>query len=223
MYEIDLITGKRKRRQMWLPVTRGSQGERQPCPFEVGQCVSLQPRSGVKGTKITVTAFSLTTLGLMTDTDATQQGYLGGLRGARAAWEAAYGPWKPDREAWAVQFALGDHHKFYEDHAEKYLRAKMGGARSYTDVPGQGVRGEGAVPSAELEPMAARAAQQRELAATSALRIVLASIEREVRTMEPHEASLAKEVKVNLRWLRRRAAQIRRELGEPFDKAHLTA
>lgn len=208
---------------MWMPVTRGSLGERQPCPFEVGQCVPLHPKPGVKGTRITVTSFSLTTLGMMTDSDATHQGYVGGLCGARAAWEESYGPWREDREAWAIQFNLGDHSKIYADHAEKYLRAKMGGARPYTTLPGQGVRGEGAVPSADIEPMAERAARQREEAAKNALRQTLRTIEASIRDMEAHESSLDQQTKKDLRWMRRRAAQIRKAQGEPFVAADLMA
>ena len=208
---------------MWQPVTRGSQGERQACPFEVGQCVPLQPKSGVKGTKITVTGFVLTSLGMMTDTDATQQGYVGGLRGARTAWEAAYGAWSPDRECWAISFNLGDHSQFYRDHAERFLNAKLGAARDYTYDAAKAVHGEGAVPAADLGPMSARAAEQRELAAVAQLRMILRNIERDIRTMEPHEASLSQGVKKNLRWLRRRAAQVKRELDEPFVAADLTA
>jgi hypothetical protein len=221
--ELELIVGKRKRRAMWRPVTRGSQGERQPCPFEVGQCVPLQPKPGVRGTKITVTSFSLTTLGMMTDSDATQQGYLGGIRGARAAWEAVYGSWRDDREAWAILFNLGDHSAFYRDHAERFLNRKLGAARDYTYDPAKAVRGEGAVPSADLAPMAARAERQREEAAEKALRQTLRTIEASIRDMEPHESSLDKQTKKDLRWMRRRAAQIRKGQGEPFVAADLVA
>ena len=214
MYEIDLITGKRKRRQMWLPVTRGSQGERQPCPFEVGQCVPLQPKPGVKGTKITVTGFILTSLGMMTDADATQQGYVGGLRGARTAWEAAYGAWSLYREVWAISFNLGDHSQFYRDHAERFLNAKLGAARDYTYDPAKAIRGEGAVPSADLQPMVARAALMRRQAAQNQLRSTLRTIQASIRQMEPHEGELDQDTKKDLRWLRRRAGQIEKALGE---------
>jgi hypothetical protein len=208
---------------MWLPVTRGSQGERQACPLEKGVVAKLCAKPGVKGVPITPTDIVLTTLSAMTDSDATRQGCVGGLRGAREAWEGSYGAWNPDREVWHIDFNKGDHSDMYEKHQEKYLRRKMGGGRSYTDLPGQGVHGESAVPSSEVQPMAELAARQRELAAVAQLRTVLRNIERDIHTMEPHEASLAKEIKSNLRWLRRRAAQIRKELGEPFVAADLTA
>jgi hypothetical protein len=212
--ELDLVTGKRERRAWWLPVTRGPSGERQGCPFERGQCVPLQARPGVKGERITIIDVKLTTLGLMTDADATQQGYLGGLRGARAAWEAAYGTWSVDRECWALRFARGDHSAFYASHSEKYLRAKMGGGRSYTTDPARGVRGEGAVPAADLEAAARNAAKHRTEAAQLALKATLRTIEQSIRELAPHEASLDKQTKADLAWMRRRAARIRKELEE---------
>lgn len=214
--EIDLVLReKRPRRQMWLPVTRGTHGERQACPFEIGQCVPLQPKRGVKGVKITVVSFTLTSLATMTDADATQQGYVGGVRGARDAWERLYGPWRGDCEVWAIRFNLGDHSKIYADHQERFLKAKLGGARDYTHDPSKAVRGEGAVPDADLAPMAARAALQRRQAAESQLRSTLRTIEASIREMEPHEGELARDIKKDLRWLRRRARQIRQALGEP--------
>jgi hypothetical protein len=210
--ELDLIIGKRKRRSMWLPVERGSQGERKPCRFEVGQCVPLQVRPGTKSTRITVTEFSLTTLAMMTDSDASAQGYLGGLRGARVAWERAYGPWRADREAWAVRFILGDHSALYAQHAERYLTRKMGGGRSLTTDPARAARGEGAVPSFEQMQYAAAAADRRQMEARKALERFLRVMRAEEALLAPHQGSYSEEQKLALDRLRRRIGSIEKHL-----------
>lgn len=210
--ELELITGKRKRRAMWLPVERGAQGERKPCRFEVGQCVSLQVKPGQKSTKITIVEFSLTTLGLMTDSDATAQGYVGGLPGARVAWERSYGPWRDDREAWAVKFNLGDHSALYAQHAERYLTAKMGGGRSLTTDPARAARGEGAVPSFEQMQYAAAAADRRQLEARKHLQRALKNIRTEIAGLAPHQGCFGEQEKLALDRLNRRVGSIEKHL-----------
>ena len=134
------------------------------------------------------------------------------MRGARVAWEAAYGPWRADREAWAVKFNLGDHSALYAQHAERYLTRKMGGGRSLTTDPARAARGEGAVPSFEQMQYAAAAADRRQVEARKHLKRVLRNIHAELAGLAPHQGSFGEQEKLALDRLNRRVGSIEKHL-----------
>lgn len=208
--EIELITGKAKRRSMWLPITRGTVNQVQACPVELGQCVRLQPHVGAKSTAITITEHPLlTTLGLMTATDARHLGY-SSLQGALDAWRLSYGPPGDDVPLWVVRFIRGDRSGFYRARAEKYLKAKMGGARAYTTLPELGVFGEGAVPDADLASFAGDAFHDREDAAEAETKATLKTILKAIKSLEAHDISA--DTRKEIAWMRRRAEKLREKL-----------
>jgi hypothetical protein len=199
---------------MWVPVERGTVGQRMACPVELGQLVSLQPRPFVKGTAVTISKPPLlTTLGLMDDKDARAQGYRFGLAEARRAWEAVWGRWAEDREAWKLIFMLGDYASMFRGEQERYLIAKMGGGRSYTTEPERGAHGEGAVPRAQQAGFARAARDHREAEAEQALRGALRRIEAEIKELSRHRTSLPAEALSDLQWLERRAARMKARLN----------
>jgi hypothetical protein len=210
--ELDLINEKR-RRAMWLPVTRGTMNQIRSCPVEVGQLVGLQPRVGVAGLKVTVIEPPLlTTLATMTESWARLQGYTF-LAHAQEAWERSYGPWAPDTPAWAIRFAVGDHTALWRANAERYLKAKTGGGRSYTTDPALAAHGEGAVPRADEMRFAAAAAARRDAEQQEVLKSGLTAIRRQIKRMRAAEATLDDAGRKDLRWLERRAQQMAERLA----------
>jgi hypothetical protein len=207
--ELELVQ-RGKRRMMMVPVERGSTGARRPCALAVETVVKLQPKAGVKGTAITVTEIVLSTLGLLTDADARQQGYTFRADGLEAFVNSHGGQASDDREVWAVRFVLGDQTAFYRGHQERYLRRKMGGGRSYTTNPAEGVFGEGAVPDVELVGFAAQAAATREEEGRLRLQNALVTIRQAIAETDGME--IAPEARKDLAWMRRRAARIEKQL-----------
>lgn len=204
--DIDLVKrGKPRRRQMWLPVTWGDLEERLPCPVELGQLVSLQTRPFEKGTRITVAEIYLSHLGAMTTADARLQGY-GGVQSARASITEIHGALDDEHPSWVVRFLLGDHAEIFNEHAEKYLVAKMGGGRSYTTDPSKGAKGEGAVPTAELSAFAHRAIVAREDSKQKQWRELRKALAREIKAMRQHE--LDRDEEKELKRLERRLQQL---------------
>lgn len=214
--EVALVK-RGKRRELWLPVERGSMGQRKACPLELHQVVPLQTRPFEKGVKISIhEAPVLTTLGYMTLDSARRQGYLN-LTDARMHWERSYGRWSEDREAWAVQFVLGDFTRFFQSEPERYLRAKMGGARAYTTRPEEAVGGArdaglNAVPYEEDMRNARNAAAQRAAAAHTVAVEMLKGIEKAIAKAKPQLHELDAKARDHVKWLERRAARMRREL-----------
>lgn len=217
--ELKLVKDGRKR-ALWLPVERGSMGQRRACSLKTETVYSLQSRLFLKGVKVTVTNPPLlTTLGLMSDTDAARQGYRL-LSQARRAWESSYGPWRSDREVWSVEFVLGDLTWAYEKHAERYLRSKMGGKhpRAYTTNPGEAVGGVRnaslhSVPHEDQVRYASEAAARRAAEAQRALRQLLKGVEKAVDAIMAHRGDLSDEVIKELGYLERRANGLREKVG----------
>jgi hypothetical protein len=208
--EIELVK-RGQRRAMLLPVERGTTGERRQCPLEVGKVVKLQERPFTRGVPITVTEITLTTLAMMTEADARQQGCKFRAHALEAFVNSHGGQASDDREVWRVGFTLGDHSAFYRQHQERYLRAKMGAGRSYTTLPGQGVFGEGAVPDVELAGFAAQAAATRAEEGRLRLQNALVTIREAIADTDGIE--IAPEAQKDLAWMRRRAARIEKQLG----------
>jgi hypothetical protein len=203
--ELDLVTSKR-RTAMWFPAGRGTLGQLSPCTVELGQVIGFQVRAFTKSTRVTVAEKPfLTALGTMSATQARQQGY-DTVQAAREAWRRSYGQDRNDTLTWVFAFVLGDRSAFFAEHAERYLKAKMGGGRSYTTDPDRAVHGEGAVPDADLAGMAHLAGVCQEEEEQATLRETLRTIGKEIAK---HDGKpLPKEVAKEVAWLRRRAARL---------------
>jgi hypothetical protein len=184
-------------------------GQRRACPVEEHACVSLQPAAFKKGVRVTITSVVLRAFEPLSDTDVRNLGHFS-QEGARAAWRRSYGPVTPETTVWAVSFALGDRTAFYGQHAERYMKAKMGGGRSITTDPARAVRGEGAVPAEDEMRFAAKAALTRRVEAQKALERGVGVIEREVREMRGHDLDEAS--RKDLEYLEDRAARMRKRL-----------
>lgn len=208
--EIVAAVKAKRATALWTPVARGELGE-QLRPFERGQVLSLQPRAGARGVRVTISEHpTLTSLGLLTPADARRQGYRG-VQAARDAWVHLHGDDDEDSLVWALAIVLGDRSEFFTDHSERYLRAKMGGARAYTTDPSQAVHGEGAVPAADLELYAERARQARESEEQNRLMASLTTIKNAIAELDG--CALSEEVKKDLAWMGRRAARIKHEIA----------
>lgn len=201
---VTAVKAKRATR-LWAPATRGDLGERLR-PFDVGQVVSLQPRAGVGGVRVTVAeAPVLTSFAVLDHADARRAGFAGRADALRD-WSERHGAPTDDALLWSLAIVLGDRSEFFEQHAERYLRAKMGGGRAYTTIPEQGVRGEGAVPAAELATYAARARENRETEQHARLRAALCSIEDAITSLQGD--TLSTDTRKELAWMQRRAAKL---------------
>ena len=191
---------------MLLPVERGSTGARRGCPLEVHGVVKLQPKAGTRGTAVTVTETVLSTLGMLSEADARTLGYKFRAHALEAFVAAHGGQESDDREVWKVTFLLGDHSKFYAAHQERFLRAKMGGGRSLTTIPEQGVRGEGAVPDVDLAGFAAKARATREEEGRLRLQNALVQIREAIAATDGVE--LTEAARKDLAWMRRRCERL---------------
>jgi hypothetical protein len=205
--EIDLVkTGGRQ--QMWLPTERGASNELLPCPVEVGQLVRLQPRPFAKAVPITVVRVDFSTLGVMTDAQARQQGHAG-LQAAREAWDRANGLGWDSTRAWVVRFALGNHVAFFAKHRERYLKRKGVGI---TTDPRFAVRGEPAVTTEEEMQLARAARARRELEDRQEMQLRKERIEHEIAALRAH--GFPKEVEGSLRLALRQLEKAERLLYE---------
>jgi len=200
-----------RRTALWVQVERGSQNQRKACPVEAHTLVSLQPAAFKKGVKVTLTGILLRAFFPVDIIDARSLGSVS-VAGAVAQWSKAYGRPTDDTEVWVISFVLGDRTAFYRKHAERYLKAKMGGGRTITTDPLLAARDEQAVPREDEMRYAAQAATERVTAAQDALWDTLAVLEREIKKLAPHRDGLDKAALQDLEYMERRAASMRREL-----------
>ncbi len=145
--ELDLVQDG-KRTLMLLPVEKGPDGERLPCPVEEEQFVKLQPGMFEKGTGVTIVEVERVRFDDLTETD------IGNLGRPAPMVKALVG----DREFWAVRFVLGNFVWFFAKHRERFL--SRGGIT--TDVDRHILEEPGVTRDEELA-IAAAAAAQREL------------------------------------------------------------
>jgi hypothetical protein len=167
--EIELVNSK-KRTAMLLPVEYGMEGERKPCPVEVGKLASLQPARSVKGTKVTITGITRGRVGEFSDA------------GAFCVSRGTY------LEAWLVTFVLGNRTEFYKQHRERYLKRK---GMSLTHDPELAIAGEPAVTEEEEIELARKARHARvleERARAKVLRGVIKASLGELRGLELDKA-----------------------------------
>lgn len=201
--------------QLWRPVTRGTLKQRRGAPVREETCVSLQLAPFRKGTKVTIPqkGIVLRTFEPFTKTDARALGHHSVLS-ATAAWKRSYGPPTPETEVWAIQIILGDHSDIYRDHAEQYLRAKMGGGRDYTPDPKRAIGGERhaglhAVPAADLAGIVAAVHDRHDEEVAAARESAIADVEKAIATLREHETSLTAEDRAHLRYLTERLERMK--------------
>jgi hypothetical protein len=166
-------------RKVWLPVEHGMSGEILPCSLEQDEQYSLQPAAFTDGIWVTVDRVERRRFDSLTAADARGIGLR--LDAVLAAWRHEHGDTTPDLEVDVVAFTLGAQAAQRREMSERYLNAKLGGARDYTTDPAKAVRGEGAVlEPTELHVLAHEAKDRHHLRGLSPVEDRIAALERDL-------------------------------------------